>query len=105
MTETAEGPQRQAVAPLRSAFAVRFHDEAQVAPLRDATLQLLERTGVKYTSPKALAILKKAGARVDEGSEIVRLPRQLVEEALAGSRSWTGAPANAARPPRPTWPT
>jgi len=88
VTETTEGPQRQAVAPLRSAFAVRFHDEAQVAPLRDATLQLLERTGVKYTSPKALAILKKAGARVDEGSEIVRLPRQLVEEALALAPRW-----------------
>ena len=38
---------------------------------------------MKYQSAKALAILKKAGANVDEGSDLVRLPRRLVEEALA----------------------
>jgi len=78
-----EGPQRQPIAPLRSDFAVRFHSEAQIEPLREATLALLERTGVKYRSAKALAILKKAGAKVDEGSDRVRLPRRLVEETLA----------------------
>ena len=36
---------------------------------------------MKYQSAKALAILKKAGANVDEGSDLVRLPRRLVEEA------------------------
>ena len=39
------GPQRQPMAPLRSDFAVSFHSEAQIEPLRDATLRLLERTG------------------------------------------------------------
>jgi trimethylamine--corrinoid protein Co-methyltransferase len=77
-----DAPQRQPIAPLRSDFAVRFHSEAQIEPLREATLALLERTGVKYQSAKALAILKRAGARVDEGSDLVRLPRQLVEETL-----------------------
>jgi trimethylamine---corrinoid protein Co-methyltransferase len=38
---------------------------------------------VKYQSAKALAIVMKAGANVDEGSDLVRLPRRLVEEALA----------------------
>jgi trimethylamine---corrinoid protein Co-methyltransferase len=68
---------------MRSDFAVRFHDEARIAPLKDATLRLLERTGVRYESPKALAILAKAGADVDAGSTLVRLPPRLVEEALA----------------------
>ena len=77
------GPQRQPLAPLRSDFAVRFHDEAGLEPLHDATLRLLETTGMRFESPKALAILKKAGAKVDEGSDLVRLPRRLVEEALA----------------------
>ena len=77
------GPQRQPMAPLRSDFAVSFHSEAQIEPLRDATLRLLERTGVRYASPKALAILARAGAKVDEASELVRLPRELVEETLA----------------------
>ena len=76
-------PRRQPVAPLRADFTVRFHSEAQIEPLREATLALLERTGVKYHSAKALAVLKKAGAKVDEGSDLVRLPRRLVEEALA----------------------
>jgi trimethylamine--corrinoid protein Co-methyltransferase len=77
------GPRRQSLAPLRSDFAVRFHDEAQMEPLRDATLRLLATTGMRFESPKALAILKNAGAAVDEGSDLVRLPRQLVEETLA----------------------
>ncbi len=80
---TAAGPQRQALAPLRSDFRVRFHDEAAVEPLHDATLRLLETTGMRFESPKALAILKKAGAKVDEGSDLVRLPRRLVEETLS----------------------
>ncbi len=78
-----EGPRRQPIAPLRSDFTLRFHSEAQIEPLREATLALLERTGVKYRSARALAILKKAGAQVDEGSDLVRLPRPLVEETLA----------------------
>ena len=77
------GPQKAPITPLRSDFAVRFHDEAQIAPLREATLALLERTGVKYQSDKALDLLQKAGARVERESQLVRLPRQLVEETLA----------------------
>ncbi len=77
------GPRQQPLAPLRSDFPWRFHDEAEVEPLREATLRLLETTGVRFESPKALAILKRAGARVDEGSDLVRLPRRLVAEALA----------------------
>ena len=38
---------------------------------------------MRFESPKALAILKKAGAGVDEGSDLVRLPRRLVEDALS----------------------
>jgi trimethylamine--corrinoid protein Co-methyltransferase len=79
----AGAPPRQPLAPLRSDFPRRFHDEAGLEPLHEATLRLLETTGMKFESPAALAILKKAGARVDEGSELVRLPRELVRETLA----------------------
>ncbi len=79
----AVAPPRPPIAPLRSDFAWRFHEEAQLTPLRDATLQVLERTGVRYQSDKALDLLEKAGARVERPSQLVRLPRQLVEETLA----------------------
>ena len=75
--------ERQPIAPIRSDFAVRFHDDAAVAPLHDATLRLLETTGMRFESEKAIELLKKAGAQADEGSSLVRLPRRLVEEALA----------------------
>jgi trimethylamine---corrinoid protein Co-methyltransferase len=80
--KAAAGPPRQPMAPMRSDFSFRFHDEAGLEPLHEATLRLLETTGMRFESPKALAILKKAGAKVDEGSDLVRLPRRLVEDAL-----------------------
>jgi trimethylamine--corrinoid protein Co-methyltransferase len=73
---------RQPLAPLRSDFPVRFHDEAALEPLHDATLRLLETTGMRFESPKALAILERAGADVDPCGRRVRLPRRLVAEAL-----------------------
>lgn len=76
-------PPRQLPMPLRSDFARRFHSQEQLQPLHEGALRLLETTGVRFESPRALAVLKKAGAKVDEGSDLVRLPRRLVEEALA----------------------
>ncbi|HMK93435.1 MAG TPA: trimethylamine methyltransferase family protein, partial [Thermoleophilia bacterium] len=75
-------PPRQPLAPIRSDFPWRFHDEGGLEPLREGVLRLLETTGVRFESPKALSILEKAGAKADEASSLVRLPRRLVEEAL-----------------------
>ena len=89
-----ETPLRKApMAPLRSDFTLHVHDDEQLAPLLQATYGLLERTGVKFQSPKALALLAKAGADVHEASGLVRLPRSLVDEALAlAPRSfWLGS--------------
>jgi trimethylamine--corrinoid protein Co-methyltransferase len=46
------------------------------------TLDVLWRTGVKYSSPKALAVLRDAGAKVDDEALIAHLPPHLVEETL-----------------------
>lgn len=54
--------------------------DAQVEQLHSATLELLERTGVQITHPRALEILQGAGARV-EGHR-VRFPSWLVEDAI-----------------------
>lgn len=54
--------------------------DEQVEQLHSATLELLERTGVQITHPRALEILRGAGARV-EGKR-VRFPSWLVEDAI-----------------------
>ncbi len=55
-------------------------DEEGCAAVHDATITLLEQTGVEVQHDEALALLQKAGARL-EGTR-VRMPRQLVDDAL-----------------------
>ena len=62
--------------PLRSAVL----DEEGCAAVHAATIELLEHTGVEVQHDEALALLQKAGARVD-GTR-VRIPRALVDDAL-----------------------
>ena len=54
--------------------------EEQVQELHAATLELLERTGVQITHPRALEVLHGGGARVD--GKRVRMPSWLVEDAV-----------------------
>jgi trimethylamine--corrinoid protein Co-methyltransferase len=57
----------------------------QVEDLYMATMEVLERTGVKITHERALHLLEDAGARVDV--DRVRIPDWLVKEALAKAPS------------------
>ncbi len=52
----------------------------QVEQIHQATLEVLERTGIQITHAKAVALLDGAGARVD--GDRVRIPAWLVEEAI-----------------------
>ncbi len=47
-----------------------------------ATLEILERVGVKVSEQKALRLLEEAGAFVDVKEKIAKIPRYLVEEAI-----------------------
>jgi trimethylamine--corrinoid protein Co-methyltransferase len=55
-------------------------NEAQIAQLHEATLDVLQRTGVKITHPRALEILSAAGAQVN--GDRVKIPGWLVEDAI-----------------------
>jgi trimethylamine--corrinoid protein Co-methyltransferase len=55
---------------------------ASCEEIHQRTLDVLWRTGVKYASPKAVAVLRSAGAKVDDETNIAHLPARLVEEAL-----------------------
>ena len=69
--------------PLKSPYRVRYLTDAQLDQLQDATLTIMERTGVKFPSEKALKVLAEHGAKVDFQTQIVRLPRDLVMNYLA----------------------
>ena len=74
---------RQPPCPLGSDFRVTFYDEHVLSRYEQAILQVLERTGVRFGSPKTLDILEEHGAAVDRASGVVRFAPELVMNALA----------------------
>ena len=62
--------------------SLNFLSEEEVEKIHNATLEVLENTGIKTDSQKALDILKEAGANVDYAKKQATIPRNLVEEAL-----------------------
>ncbi len=55
-------------------------NDAQISQIHEATLDVLDRTGVKITHPRALEILAGAGARIN--GDRVKIPGWLVEDAI-----------------------
>jgi len=51
----------------------------EVEQIHTATLDVIESTGVKFPSPKALDILEDHGAEVDRTTKIARIPGNIVE--------------------------
>ncbi len=64
--------------------------DAAVERLADATLTILERTGVICQNQEMLRALDQWGARVDYRREVVKFPRARVEEFAAGLRKEAG---------------
>lgn len=54
----------------------------EVQRIHDATLQIIEKVGVRFPSQKALEIWQAHGAEVDREKMIVRAKPELIEEAL-----------------------
>ncbi|MCD6599462.1 MAG: trimethylamine methyltransferase family protein, partial [Dehalococcoidia bacterium] len=61
---------------------ITFLSQDELDAINNASLEVLETTGVKVLSKQALDVLKKAGAKVDYTSNHVSIPRKLVQEAL-----------------------
>ncbi|RWP51701.1 trimethylamine methyltransferase family protein [Mesorhizobium sp.] len=57
----------------------------QVAAIHDTALRVLEELGIKVLLPEARVILARAGALVDEDSQMVRIGRDIVAAALASA--------------------
>jgi trimethylamine--corrinoid protein Co-methyltransferase len=75
--------ERPPVEPIRTDHRLQFLGDEQLDQMREATLQIIEETGVKFPSEKALSIFADCGAKVDHDTQIVRIPRDLVHKAMA----------------------
>lgn len=56
--------------------------DGQVAKIHETALSILEETGVRFDSERALALLEAQGCQVDRESNMVRFPRNLVNQAI-----------------------
>jgi len=69
---------------LRNPFpTMNVFSDDRIEAMHEAALDVLERLGIKVLLPEARTILARAGAHVDEDSEMVYLGRDIVEAALA----------------------
>ena len=75
-----ETPQLQPVVPT---YHLNILSEEQLGQLKAATLGILEEVGIHCPSEKALSIYSEQGAQVDFESQIVKLPADVVLEAMA----------------------
>ena len=69
--------------PIRSTHRLQFLSPAQLDSIQDATLEILETTGVRFPSEKALKILSDHGAHVELSTQVVKFPREIVMKAIS----------------------
>ena len=61
--------------------------EEDVKRIHEASLSVLERTGIQVVASEAREIFKKAGARIDEENDRVYIPRSMVEDAFGTAQN------------------
>jgi len=71
------------IQPIKSKLQLDVLTVDQVAEIRAATLHVLKTVGVHFPSERALQIFAEHGAQVNAESQIVRLPPELVLEAMS----------------------
>jgi trimethylamine--corrinoid protein Co-methyltransferase len=75
--------------PIHTKHRMQYLSPEQLDQMQDATLQILEETGVYFPSEKALAIFSDHDAVVDHKTQIVRLPRDLVRKTMSTAPRYT----------------
>jgi trimethylamine---corrinoid protein Co-methyltransferase len=79
---------RPPITPLVREWTLRCHDDAYLERLKEASLRILERVGVKFGSAQALDLLGDAGAHVERATGVVRFPPGLVRHAMSRAPRW-----------------
>jgi trimethylamine--corrinoid protein Co-methyltransferase len=64
-------------------YTASFLDESDRERVHEASLRILAETGVRFHGERALPLLAAAGAQVDADAGIARIPRAVIEAALA----------------------
>ncbi len=67
--------------PIRRPYPVLSKDD--VDRIHQAALSELERVGVKIGTARGRRLLASGGAKVDDATQVVKIPSELVEEAIA----------------------
>lgn len=71
------------IEPIIPGYRLRILSDRQLADFKSATLEILDRTGIHCPSDQALKIYAEHGAEVDFDTRIVKLPPDVVLEALS----------------------
>ncbi len=69
--------------PIEPKYRVRILTDQQLERLKSATLHILQEVGIQCPSDRALRIYAEHGAQVDQESQIVRLPSDVVLDAIS----------------------
>lgn len=78
------------IQPIRPRIKMEMLTSDELQQIKGATLQILQEVGVHFPSDRALGIFAAHGADVDEVNQIVRIPTDLVLEAMGKApRSYT----------------
>ena len=75
--------ERLPLTPIVTNYKVQFLSDEKLDQLQEATLHVLENTGVRFPSEKALAIFEAHGANINRDTSIVKIPRDLVLKAMS----------------------
>lgn len=68
--------------PITPKFHLRILSDEQLGDFRAGTLEILEQTGVHCPSNKAMSIYAEHGAKVDFEKQVVKLPAEVVLQAM-----------------------
>jgi trimethylamine--corrinoid protein Co-methyltransferase len=71
------------IKPIRPRFHLEVLSADELGAIQSATLHILEHVGVAFPSERALRIFADHGAQVETDSQVVRLPPDLVLEAMS----------------------
>jgi len=77
---------------IKPEMRIKVLDDEKLEKIHQATLTVLKEAGVRFSSEKALKIFADTGAEVDFKSQIVKIPPDLLMDAIAKApRTYTMA--------------